>query len=36
MEGKSYPKIEEELKKRRKHAPDGSEESGTKGLHSEH
>lgn len=36
MEGKSYPKIEDELKKRKKHGPDGSEESGTKGLHSEH
>ena len=31
MEGTSYPKIEEEIKKSKQHMPDESEESGTKG-----
>ena len=32
MEGTSYPKIEEEIKKSKQPNPDGAEESGTKGL----
>ena len=31
MEGTSYPKIEEEIKKSKQHMPDDSDGSGTKG-----